>query len=473
MPVKNVTHDDTGEMKERIPVKYKVALGLPKGGIDPETKKKLGSPKKLFYFLLQNRNDKGEWTPDEGLNKMYVNSKEKPVNIDIVLIAPKIEDMLKVDLSWWDPVLGNHCSCGTLKTYFQDWCELNGVEWTKDLSKVRSVLELKMLIKQEKAPEELNGFIKAAEQTAEKFNDDLPGTAEIVPDEFLNISVAQRKHKGGIMSYPCAHYKCPDFANNKCKVYGRFFFSFANEFHHGEIAHVVTTSPKNVQQLQYSLKKNIENLIKSKSPDLNLYGAKVRLVGQPVRGTYSDGTKMMKTTFFLISVEAPLATSIAAARDFLIKDVEEFTGIDFDFDIDEGTEDQLAKERTSEFVEPVVDPEDIPKTGQNSIKDGDKMVEKEKPSSKPVDDNFLSKVVVGKENTDLVKERVRIIAIAIDKYDSAIMLKFKERFIEKVRGKLAAKELDVWAKMLNDKYGSEGINIEFGKDSKSNNNEEK
>ena len=70
MAVIGVTHDQEGVPLTRVPVKIKVALGLPRGYEDPVTGAKSNAPRKLFHFHVQTRNVKsGKWEFDPALHK--------------------------------------------------------------------------------------------------------------------------------------------------------------------------------------------------------------------------------------------------------------------------------------------------------------------------------------------------------------------------------------------------------------------
>ena len=269
MAVKDVSHDRDGNMITKIPVKYKISLGLPAGHKTQAHPNGTSYPIKLFYFLPQSRNEQGEWEYDPKLCKKLFGSddikKIKPREIKIRLIGSDIEDMLKSDLFYWDTSIGMKCNCGTTKTYLEDWCRRNDVKWEPPLSEVRSETELKYLIRNKDVSDRLSKFLKECEDYNDKFYQlakmyKVDTDYEITLSHYIQSSCAIRRIEGENRSFPCLFRRCPDYIAGKCKLNARFFFAFEG-FDSTDVAVLVTTSPKLLKQLQWGLENIVKNVI--------------------------------------------------------------------------------------------------------------------------------------------------------------------------------------------------------------------
>lgn len=362
MAVQNISHDAEGFTILRVPVEHKVALGLPKGYKSNPQAREAPAPQKLFHFLVQSRDDNGDWAYDKALAKRIFGGDEashkKPKEIKIQLIGNKIEDMVYSDLFYWSTSQGAKCSSKIIKPYLQQWCEDNNIPWKKPLSRITTVLELKLLIESKKIDDRLKAFIEDAEKWTEVFKNVMGEDYDIETSDFINANVAYRKpNAGGPMKlYPCTFRKCPDFDRGFCKYNGRFFFVFDGD-DIGEVVTLVTTSPTNVQNIQWGLANIIERVLKDRVDDggkaLTMHGISCRLTGKAERGSYAGKGGQASTKFFRVKLKGP-AETITGSASIIIKQANEMSklypgGVVIKFD--EGDEMAIAKERILEFHE--------------------------------------------------------------------------------------------------------------------------
>lgn len=371
MPVKGVTHNDKGEIMTRVPVKYKVALGLPRGY------EGASRPKKLFHFLVQSRDDKGKWQFDNELHKKLFGDQKKPCEIDIRLVGTNIEDMILGDLFFWSGSLGRRCSCGTTRSYLQQWCEQRGILWEPPLTEVQSQIDLETRIREETISKDVEDFLRYAEKLVQVLKDIRKDDDKYLPtiNDVVNASQAERLslQDNRYKPHACLFRQCPDYMFGDCKFNGRFFFSFAGD-DHGEIAHVVTSSPKNIRNLQYGLQKMIGPAAKH-----GLNGVHCRLVGQPVAGSFMGSKGMQRTTYFLVHVMAPKGDPVSVGMRIASESKKNYKIFgDVRVTFDEGEEEQLAEERKAEFHEPEIVLEGEERQAAGGFKIGDEKGHKDR-----------------------------------------------------------------------------------------------
>lgn len=354
--IEGMSHTKDGKALNRVPVKYKVALGLPRGYQSSPGAAPLAAPQKLYHFLIESRSDSGEWEPDEQKTKeLFGDPDAKPREIPIRLVGTKIEHMVKSGLFYWHTTQGRKCSNNTTDRFIKDWADRRGIPWEGEITEVDSIAQLEVLLNEGKVDKQFRQFVD--EVAAE-----LPGTgmfkkkAEVdeqytlTPDDVLQAGVATRKLKGEYKPFPCLRYQCPDYMENRCKFNGRFFFIFENDDLF-DLAHVVTTSTKNIRNLQWGIGEIIEKYAKH-----GLHGVRCKLVGQPERGSFNTGEGQQKTKFFIIRIAGPGSNMAESAR-MIREDSEEFSREfgEFNMEFDEGDEEQVANERLREFHQPALE----------------------------------------------------------------------------------------------------------------------
>lgn len=355
MPVKNISHNQTGIPMTRVPVRHKVALGLPRGYKETPSSNPLVAPKKLFHFIAQSRNNDGEWAIDEDLQKRVFGDEKKPKELKIQLVGNEIEDMVISDLFYWHNEIGAKCSCGTVKTYFEQWCEENDVAWEYPLSGVRSESELILLIAEKKVHDRVNEFIRIAKVLVEKYIADMEGHPQydFSVSDIINSSLAIRRIKKENKSFPCAFRKCPDYAFGRCKYNGRFFFLFDGD-DIGDIATLVTTSPKNIKNIQWGLENIIGKVVRGqKKKGMTLHGISCRLVGVTEKGMYTNSNgKQSSTKFFIVSLKGPHDKMVESGAAILkqAREMIELYPDGMKVEFDEGDLITLSKERLDEFT---------------------------------------------------------------------------------------------------------------------------
>lgn len=360
MPIPGVTHEEDGTRIKHISPKYKVSLGLPRG-YQMSDGTELSAPVKAFNFIIQRRGENGTWEMDRekmrSLMDKDVDLTDPPLegnvlrDLPIQLVANTIDEMVRSDLFYWDNQAGSKCSCGTLDYYLKQWCQKRNIAWEPPLSTVRSQIEMETLIDEGKIPERLKEFLEFAETFAENYNKRMAhySSYEVGVEDVIHSRVATRLRKGEYKPFPCLFRKCPDYFFEDCNINGRFFFAFQGS-DMGEIAHLVTTSPKIIQNIQFGL----EDLIKPHA-EHGLYGVRCRLVGQPERGTFTnDEGYQQKSSFFRTYIDGPSRNN-RRSQEMIAEDSHEmarkYSGAPIVFD--EGDEEQLAAERLNEFTDEI------------------------------------------------------------------------------------------------------------------------
>lgn len=413
MAVKDISHYVNGEVIERVPVAHKVALGLPRGYVGRAGQTPLNAPRKLFSFLVQTRDDDGAWKYDKALaTRLFGDSddaRQKPKEIKIQLIGSQVDDMVYSDLFYWSMQEGAKCSAKTMKPYMRQWCEDNNIPWEEPLSSVKTFVELKMLFEGQKINERMSGFIDIAKNKVNDFKE-IVGEYDIDETDIVTSIVAIRKPdgKGPRTPYPCTFMNCPDYIKGDCKYNGRFFFIFDGD-DMGEVVTLVTTSPKNIQNIQWGLKNLIGKVLEGRTSvdsgnPLTLHGIPCRLVGRTEKGMYSDNTGQHSTQFFIVSLMGPADSMMASAKIILdkSKEISKMYPGGFRVKFDEGDEIQLAKERINEYSEGDGNVVTVPKGGsKDNFKVGNETIQQKGGGKK-------KGVVFSKEIKELLKKTKKI-----------------------------------------------------------------
>ncbi|MFA7709800.1 MAG: hypothetical protein WCY30_01700 [Candidatus Neomarinimicrobiota bacterium] len=363
MAVANVSHDKGGKIITKVPIRFKISLGLPGVFGDGKTNKPK-TAQKLYYFLPQSRDENGEWAYDSGLAKELFGETDGkslkellPREIEIQLIGGNINNMVKSDLFFWDTSIGMKCSCGTTDRYLKEWCYRNDVKWAPPLSEVQSEAEMKYLIKTGEISQRLNVFLDEATKMVEvckKAQTKKGADYELSVSHFIRASCASRMSKGEYKPYPCLYWRCPDYLDKLCKLNIRFFFTFKNH-DIGDAVVLVTTSRKILQQIQWGLNNIAQRVVDGKSHNnvpLTLHGVPMRLVGQVEKSYYPDKTgKQHATKVFMVFLKGPSDNMIESAKQILdrAREVAEYYSGAIDIEFDEGDDLILAKERIQEF----------------------------------------------------------------------------------------------------------------------------
>ena len=411
----------------RVPVRHKVALGLPRGYKETPSSKPLGAPKKLFHFIAQSRDENGEWAIDVDLQKRVFGEEEKPKELKIQLVGNEVEDMVISDLFYWHSEIGAKCSCGTIKTYFQQWCEDNDVAWEYPLSGVRSESELMLLIAERKVHERVNEFIRVAKVLVEKYIADMESHPyyDFSISDVITASLATRRIKNENKSFPCGFRKCPDYAFGRCKYNGRFFFLFDGD-DIGDIATLVTTSPKNIKNIQWGLENIIGKVVLGqKKKGMSLHGISCRLVGVAEKGMYSNQEgKQASTKFFIVSLKGPFNSMIESASAILnqAREMAELYPDGIKVEFDEGDLITLSKERLDEFTNGESNETSLPKKTTKEFKvideskktKSDRVNENKKGKKKSTIKADLFKLTKDIKDEELLY-MIEVIAIALEK----------------------------------------------------------
>lgn len=100
MPIKGITHDEHGRVKQSLAVVTKVAIGLA-----PDEQEGRKAPIKLDHFVLLRKEQTGtgnraeiQWVEDEELTAHF---GENPRELGIVLIDDDIENIFPSEYAWW------------------------------------------------------------------------------------------------------------------------------------------------------------------------------------------------------------------------------------------------------------------------------------------------------------------------------------------------------------------------------------
>lgn len=352
MPVKNLTHDDSGAPLMRVPIKHKVSLGLPRGFVARPGDSPLVAPKKLYYFLLQSRDkNTGEWIPDDELRKRVSPNSEEPAELKIKLVGNKIEDMVKADLYYWSENKGLVCSCGTVEGHLKKWCNDRNIAWEQPLSGVKTESELSHLIETGQVDKQLSEYLEGAQRLVDTYKKSARNeNYDVSVSEVITSASATRLVKGVFKPFPCLFRKCPDFVNGQCSLNGRFFFVLDGD-DVGDISMLVTTSAKNVKNIQWGLENIAQKVVKDRYP---LHGIEMRLVGTVEKGSYMGPDGLRSTKFFLVSLKGPSNNMVESGRRILekAKEISNYYPGGVEVKFDEGEIEQVAHERISEFRDP-------------------------------------------------------------------------------------------------------------------------
>lgn len=421
MPVKNISHDADGKEITRVPVEHKVALGLPRGYKKTSTSKPTAAPQKLFHFLVQTRNNDGEWQHDVKLAKKLFGDGEdakEPREIKIQLVGNHIEDMVYSDLFFWHGQQGAKCSSRVIKPYMQQWCENKNIPWEKPLSDIKTFLELDMLLKADKIDKRLEEFIKASGKFVKMIKGAMGEDYDFDIDDVINANLANRKPNSGgpLRAYPCTFRKCPDYIGERCKYNGRFFFVFDGH-DIGEIATLVTSSPKNIQNIQWGLKTIVEKVLEGRKDDenreLTMHGITVKLTGRPEKGMYLGATGQASTKFFVVKIKGPMDTSTKSAKAIITqaREMQKLYPGGMKVVFDEGDELELARDRINEFT-PAEDDSVIRPTESKSKEKFSVKNEKPRQGKKPKkqqSDEYTAEIQKTIDKTKKVKKDVRLV----------------------------------------------------------------
>jgi hypothetical protein len=420
MPVQTISHDANGNEITRVPVEHKVALGLPKGYKQTPTSTPTKAPQKLFHFLVQTRNNDGEWQYDKTLAaKLFGkgDEAEKPREIKIQLVGNHIEDMVYSDLFYWHSKQGAKCSSREIKSYLQQWCEDNNIPWKKPLSDIKTLLELNMLLTAKKIDERLKSFIQTSERFVTLIKGAMGDDYDFDVDDIINANLANRRPNAGgpVKSYPCTFRKCPDYVGERCRYNGRFFFVFDGH-DIGEIATMVTSSPKNIQNIQWGLKTIVEKVLEGRKDDegreLTMHGITVKLTGRPEKGMYSGKERQSSTKFFVVKIKGPEDTSTRSAQAIIAqaREMQKLYPGGMKVVFDEGNELDLAKDRIAEFT-PIEDDAVNRPTGakKDKLKVKDEKAKPGKKSKKNKTSEYSDGIKKLVSETKKIKKNIRLV----------------------------------------------------------------
>lgn len=98
MGILGLTHDERGEVVQRLPVAIKVAIGL-----GPNEQRNY--PTKLDHFVVLRKIGGAKWEPDPELTKLY---GAKPTELGIVLLDDEPDNVFKTSYAWWTQT---ECKC--------------------------------------------------------------------------------------------------------------------------------------------------------------------------------------------------------------------------------------------------------------------------------------------------------------------------------------------------------------------------
>jgi len=370
-----VTHDKKGKPIKRAPIGIKVSIGRPKGWNN------MAHPSKLFEFVFQRRNEKGEMEDDGPLNK-----KMQELYGEKVMVGEGSNRRETIKVRKFPAILVGALPAQVIQTHGRMFRAGRVACMSKGLIRYSTVLADELgvenldytKLKKLAAEDEESGVAAKALKDIDVL---VKNTSKSSQEVFDSWYAERSDDSGDRRPFPCTNYSCPWYGKEtmdmSCAFVGEFYFRLKDDYE-GGLAFIRTSSMEIVRNIQDTL------LDAEVATDL-LAGVEVEVRGEVKKKSYQSDGKGKTTKIFNITLNIPgknpaeqLKNLTAPGKELLevfidkcngdadagLKKYERFvaemreTEIDFDHGVDDST---LQKEVQNEFYDGKND-KDVPKT---------------------------------------------------------------------------------------------------------------